>query len=151
MTLRTRIADEMKASMKAGTAARTSTLRMVASKLKTADIEGRPRTDEIAEDGIVALLRKMVKERQESAVLYRQGNREELASKEEAEILVIEELLPASLDDEALRASVDAAVTELGASSVKDMGKVVAALKAKHGAALDMGKAGPMVKARLVG
>ncbi len=83
--------------------------------------------------------------------LYRQGGREELAVKEEAEIAVIESFLPRRLDDAAMAAAIDAAVAETGATSIKEMGKVMAALKAKHAAVLDMAKAGPMVKARLGG
>jgi uncharacterized protein YqeY len=95
------------------------------------------------------MLRGMVKSRRESVVLYRQGNRPELAAKEEAEIAVIEAFLPQQMDDEAIRHAVTGAVAETGATSIKDMGKVMAALKARHAAALDMGKAGPLVKAAL--
>ena len=85
----------------------------------------------------------------EPAELYRQGHRPELADKEEAEIGVIEAFLPAPLDEAAMAAAVDAAVAETGAGGIKEMGKVMAALRAKHGAALDMARAGPLVKARL--
>jgi len=97
------------------------------------------------------MLRGMAKSRRESVDLYRQGNRPELVAKEEAEIAVIEGFLPQQMDDAAMAAAVDAAVAEAGAASIKDMGKVMAVLKSRHAAALDMAKAGPMVKARLGG
>jgi len=150
MTLRTRFMDEMKASMKAGTAARTSTIRMVMAKLKDTDIAARPSgVSEVPEEQIVSMLRGMVKSRRESVEMYRQGNRPELAEKEEAEIAVIEDFLPQQMDDAALQAAVDAAVAETGAASIKDMGKVMAELRAKHAATMDMAKAGPLVKAKL--
>jgi uncharacterized protein YqeY len=95
------------------------------------------------------MLRGMVKSRAESAALYRQGNRLELAEKEDAEIAVIESFLPQQMDEAAMAAAVAEAVAETGATSVKDMGKVMAALRAKHGAVMDMAKAGPLVKVRL--
>jgi uncharacterized protein YqeY len=93
----------------------------------------------------------MVKSRRESVELYRQGQRPELVAKEEAEIAVIEGFLPAQMDDSALGKAVDEAIAATGAASAKDMGKVMAALKQAHGAALDMGRVGPLVKARLAG
>jgi uncharacterized protein YqeY len=150
MTLRARFLDEMKASMKAGTAERTSAIRMIMAKLKDADIASRPSgVPEVPEEQIVSMLRGMVKSRRESVEMYTQGNRPELAAKEEAEIAVIEAFLPQQLDDTATEAAVAEAVAETGATSIKDMGKVMAALRAKHAATLDMGKAGPMVKAKL--
>ena len=150
MTLRTQFTDQMKASMKAGDSARTSTLRMIMAKLKDTDIASRPKgIDQIPDEEIIAMLRGMVKSRRESVALYRQGNRPELAAKEEAEIAVIESFLPSQMDEAAMQQAVADAVAETGAASIKDMGKVMAVLKAKHAASLDMAKAGPMVKARL--
>lgn len=150
MTLRTRFTDEMKASMRAGDAPRTSTIRMIMAKLKDTDIAARPRGgDPVSDDEITAMLRGMVKQRREAAELYVQGNRPELAAKEQAEIVVIEAFLPQQMDDAALQQAVDRAVAETGATSPKEMGRVMAALKAAHGAALDMGRIGPLVKARL--
>ncbi len=152
MSARERFGEALKTSMKAGTAPRTSTLRMMLAKLKDADIAARPKgVTAIADDDVTAMLRGMVKSRRESVDLYRQGNRPELAAKEEAEIAVIEEFLPQAMDDAALAAAVDQAVAETGAASPKEMGKVMAALKTAHGAALDMSRAGPLVKARLGG
>ena len=95
------------------------------------------------------MLRGMVKSRRESVELYRQGHRQDLVDKEEAEIAIIESFLPQSMDEAAMAEAVAAAIAETGAGSIKDMGKVMAALRAKHAATLDMAKAGPMVKARL--
>jgi uncharacterized protein YqeY len=97
------------------------------------------------------MLRGMVKSRRESVELYNQGNRPELAAKESAEIAVIEAFLPQQMDDAALAGAVDAAMAEAGASSIKDMGKVMAALKARHGATLDMARAVAAVRAKLAG
>ncbi len=150
MSLRESFLEQMKLSMKAGTPARTSSLRMIMAKLKDADIAARPKgVDQIPEDDIVAMLRGMVKSRRESVEMYTQGNRPELAAKEEAEIAVIESFLPSQMDDAAMQKAVADAVAESGAASIKDMGKVMAVLKAKHAASLDMAKAGPMVKAHL--
>ena len=150
MSLRESFTEQMKLSMKAGTAARTSTLRMVMAKLKDTDIAARPKgIDQVPDEEIIAMLRGMVKSRRESVALYRQGNRPELAAKEEAEITVIESFLPNQMDEAAMRQAVADAVTETAATSIKDMGKVMAVLKARHAASLDMAKAGPMVKARL--
>ncbi|GGJ05673.1 GatB/YqeY domain-containing protein [Neoroseomonas lacus] len=150
MSLRDRFTDELKTAMRAGEAARVSTLRMITAKLKDSDIAARPGPP-IDEAGIIAMLRGMAKSRAESVTMYRQGGREELAAKEEAEIAIIDSFLPQQLDDAAMAAAVDAAVAEAGATSVKEMGKVMAVLKGKYAAVLDMAKAGPMVKARLGG
>jgi uncharacterized protein len=150
MGLRETLTEEVKLSMKAGTAARTSTLRMVMAKLKDSDIASRPKgIDHIPDEDIIAMLRGMVKSRRESVDLYTQGNRPELAAKEEAEIAVIDGFLPSQMDETAMRQAVADAVAETGAAGIKDMGKVMAVLKAKHAASLDMAKAGPMVKAHL--
>jgi uncharacterized protein YqeY len=98
---------------------------------------------------VLSMLRGMVKSRRESEALYQQGHRPELAAKENAEIAIIEAFLPQQMDDAAMEAAVTGAIAEAGATSIKDMGKVMAALRAKHAAALDMSKAGPLVKARL--
>ena len=147
MSLRERFTAELKTSMKAGNAARTSTLRLILAKLKDTEIAARPK--DVGEDEIQAMLRGMVKSRRDSIALYRQGNRPELAAKEEAEIAVIESFLPQQMGEAEMAEAVDAAVAETGASSPKDMGRVMGALRAKHGTALDLGRAGPLVKARL--
>ncbi len=137
--------------MRAGDAARTSTLRMILARLKDMDIAARPKgVTAIPDDEVMSMLRGMVKSRRESIDLYQQGNRPELAAKEEAEIAVIEGFLPQPISEQDLTAAVEEAVEATGATSPKDMGRVMAALKATHGAALDMGRAGPLVRARLV-
>jgi uncharacterized protein YqeY len=150
--LRARFTAALKEAMLAKDAARVSTLRMITAKLKDTDIAARPSgVAQVPEEQIVAMLRGMAKSRRESVDLYRQGGREELAAKEEAEIAVIEGFLPQQMDEAAMQAAVAAAVAETGAASIKDMGKVMAALRAKHAASLDMAKAGPLVKAALGG
>ena len=152
MALREQFTGQLKAAMLAGDAPRVSTLRMVMAKLKDADIAARPKGIAAIPDAeILALLRGMVKSRHESVALYRQGNRPELAAREEAEIAVIEAFLPRQMDDAALAAAVAEAIAATGAAAMKDMGRVMAELKARHGAALDLSRAGPMVKAGLAG
>jgi uncharacterized protein YqeY len=149
--LRTRFTAALKEAMLAKDAAKTSTIRMITAKLKDVDIAARPSgVDKVPDDQVISMLRGMVKSRRESVELYKQGGRQELAEKELAEIAVIEGFLPSQMDDAAIAAAVEAAIAEAGATSVKDMGKVMAALK-KHGAALDMSRANPLVKAKLGG
>ena len=148
MTLRTQFTDALKTSMKAGDAARTSTLRMILAKVKDADIAARP-AEALSDEAVIGVLRGMVKSRRDSVALYTQGARPELAAKEEAEIAVIEGFLPQQMDEAAVAQAVEAAIAETGAAGPKDMGRVMAALKAKHAAALDMARATPLVKARL--
>jgi uncharacterized protein len=150
MGLREQFTEQLKASMKAGDAPRTSTLRMILARLKDVDIAARPKgVDRVPDEEVVATLRNMVKSRRESVDLYGQGNRPELAAKEEAEIAVIESFLPRQMDETATAQAVADAIAETGAASIRDMGKVMAALRAKHAATLDMAKAGQVVKARL--
>ena len=150
MTLREQINDRLKTSMKAGDTATTSTLRMVNARIKDIDIAARPKgVDKVPDEEIHAALRSMVKTRRESIVLYQQGKRPELVAKEQAEIKVIEGFLPAAMDETALRQAVAEAIAATGATSQKEMGKVMAALKAKCGAAIDMSLAGPLVKSAL--
>ena len=150
MSLRDQFAEQLKASMKGGDAPRTSTIRMILARLKDIDIAARPKgVDRVPDEEIIAALRGMVKSRRESVELYRQGNRPELVAKEEAEIAVIEGFLPRQMDETATAQAVSDAIAETGATGIKDMGKVMAALRVKHAATLDMAKAGQMVKARL--
>ena len=150
MPIRDDLTAATKTSMLARDADRTSTLRMIAAKLKDSDIAARPKgLTAIPEEEIVAMLRSMIKSRRDAIALYRQGKREELAAKEEAEIAVIEEFLPKTLSGDALAGVIQEAIVNTGATSPKDMGKVIAALKAKHGPALDMSVASAAVKAAL--
>ena len=142
----------MKSAMRAGDKARLSTIRMMQSALKDKDIEnrglGKPQA---SDEEILGLLQKMTKQRQDSVALYRQGNRPELADAEEAEIAVIASFMPAQLSEDEMRAAVKEAVAETGAAGMKDMGKVVAALRAKFAGRMDFGKASGLVKAALAG
>jgi uncharacterized protein YqeY len=150
MSLRDEITAAVKAAMLARDAERTSTLRMIQAKLKDTDIAARPKgLTAVPDDEIFAMLRSMIKSRRDAVALYKQGGREELAAKEEAEIAVIEEFLPRTLAGEGLEAAVKEAIAATGAASAKDMGKVIGALKAKHGASLDMGATSAAVKAAL--
>ena len=150
MALRDEFTQQLKAAMLARDAARVSTLRMITARLKDVDIAARPKgIDQVPDAEIIAMLRGMAKSRRESVDLYRQGNRPELVAKEEAEIAVIESFLPSQMDQAATEAAVAEAIAETGASSVKDMGRVMALLKERHAASLDMAKVGPIVKARL--
>lgn len=152
MALRETFTEQLKASMKAGDAPRTSTLRMILARLKDVDIAARPKgVSQVPDDDILAMLRGMVKSRRDSVELYRQGKRPDLVAKEEAEIAVIESFLPQQMDESAMRAAVAEAVAETGAAGVRDMGKVMAALRARHAGTLDMARVGPVVRAALGG
>ena len=148
------IRDDIKAAqvaaMKAGDKARLGTIRLMLAKIKDKDIELRTGTAPADDDVLVTdVLQKMVKQRRESIALYEQGGRQELADVEAAEVVVIEEFLPAQLSDDEATAAIKAIVTELGAESLKDMGKVMAAVKDRLGSQLDMSKASGWVKAAL--
>jgi len=151
--LRAQLNDALKTAMKARDQRAISTVRLILAALKDRDIAARGRgvSDGIDEAEIVEMLRKMVRQRHESIGLYEQGNRLELAQQEREEIGVIERFLPKQMDEAAMRAAVEAAVTELGGSSLKDMGKIMAVLKERHAGELDMAKAGQMVKQKLGG
>jgi len=149
MALRDQFTEQLKTAMKGGDAPRVSTLRMIMAKLKDTDIAARPALEKVPDEQIVAMLRGMAKSRRESVDLYKQGKREDLVAKEEAEIAVIEAFLPQQLDAAATEAAVVAAIAETGAASVKDMGRVMAVLKAKYAATLDLGKVGPVVRGKL--
>ena len=150
--LREQFTAQLKEAMLAKDAARVSAIRMITARLKDVDIAARPKgITQVPDEEVIAMLRTMVKSRRESVDLYRQGNRAELVAKEEAEIAVIEAFLPAQMDEAATAEAVKAAIAESGATGIKEMGKVMAVLKAKYGAVLDMGRVGPMVKAQLGG
>jgi len=151
MDMRSRITADLKEAMKAKDAERLSTLRLINAAIKDREIaaRGEGEGDEISEDAILAILGKMVKQRQESARQYEEGGRLELAEKELSEISVIEGYLPRQLDDAETEAAVAAAITAVGAASIRDMGKVMAELKGKYTGQMDFGKVGPLVKAKL--
>ena len=146
--------DSIKAAqvtaMKAGDKPRLAAVRLILAKLKDRDIELRTASSLPDDDTLVVeVLQKMVKQRRESITLYEQGGRQELADAEAAELTVIEEFLPQQLSETETVAAIEAIKAELGASSVKDMGKVMAELKVRHGNELDMSKASGLVKAAL--
>jgi uncharacterized protein YqeY len=149
------IRDDIKAAlvtaMKGGDKARTGTIRLIQSALKNREIELRGGSGAVADDDVTVteVLQKMIKQRRESVALYEQGGRQELADAETAEIAVIETFLPRQMSEEEAGAAIDAIVAETGASSVKDMGRVMAAVKERHAGQLDMSKASGLVKARL--
>ncbi|HWU00068.1 MAG TPA: GatB/YqeY domain-containing protein [Terriglobales bacterium] len=149
--LRQRLNDDVKTAMKARDQATTSTLRMVLATLKDRDIAARPsgNADGIDEAGIIDMLQKMVKQRRESIDLYKQGNRQELVDKEQGEIDVIERYLPKQLSEAEASSAIDKVIADLGASSIKDMGKVMAALKERFAGQMDFAKAGGLVKQKL--
>lgn len=148
------IRDEIKSAqttaMKAGDKERLAAVRLILAKIKDRDIELRT-ASQVPEDDVLVtdVLQKMVKQRRESIAMYEQGGRAELAAKEQAELEVIESFLPTQMSEEETRVAIEAIKAELGASSVKDMGKVMAALKERHGTQLDMSKASGLVKAAL--
>ncbi len=136
--------------MKAGEKDRLAAVRLILAKLKDRDIELRTQSAPADDDAVVVeVLQKMVKQRRESIALYEQGGRQELADVEKAELAVIETFLPAQMDEAETTAAIEAIKAELGASSVKDMGRVMATLKERHGSQLDMSKASALVKAAL--
>ncbi|WP_137752172.1 GatB/YqeY domain-containing protein [Sphingopyxis sp. L1A2A] len=148
------IRDDIKAAqvaaMKAGDKARLGTIRLMLAKIKDKDIELRTGTAPADDDVLVTdVLQKMIKQRRESIAMYEQGNRQELADIEAAEVVVIEDFLPAQLSDDEAQAAIKAIAAELGAESLKDMGRVMAAVKDRHGSELDMSKASGWVKAAL--
>jgi uncharacterized protein YqeY len=148
------IRDQIKAAltsaMKAGDRPRTGALRLIQSALKNRDIELRGTASPPDDDTLVnEVLQKMIKQRRESIDMYKKGGRDELAAAEAAEVAVIEEFLPQQMGDAEIAAAIDAIVAETGASSVKDMGRVMALVKERHAGQLDMGKASQMVKAKL--
>jgi len=151
MDLRSRVSTALKEAMKAKEADRLSTLRLINAAIKDRDIAARGDGEDgrVGDDVVLSILGKMVKQRQESARAYEEGGRLELAEKERAEIRIIEEFLPRQLDEDETLAAVDKAIAETGADSIRDMGKVMGALKARYTGQMDFGKVGPMVKDRL--
>lgn len=148
--LRDSIKAAQVAAMKSGDKPRLAAVRLILAKLKDRDIELRTAASLPDDDALVVeVLQKMGKQRRESIELYVQGGRQELADAERAELAVIEEFLPAQMGEDETRAAIEAIKAEVGASSVKDMGKVMAELKARHGTTLDMSKASGLVKAAL--
>ena len=150
--LREAFNERMKTALRAKDQRTLSTVRLIMAALKDKDIEARGggNTAGIGESEIQRLLQGMIKQRRESMALYRQGSRPELAQKESDEIAVIESFLPQQMDDAGIEAAAKTAIADAGASGIKDMGRVMAALRERHAGVLDMAKAGAAVK-RLLG
>jgi uncharacterized protein len=145
--MRNKINDDLKTAMKAGDKDRVGTLRLINAAIKSADIEARPSgKDKISDGDILSVLAKMVKQRRDSIEQFNAGGRPELAEKEQAEIAVIEGYLPQQMSEDEAKAAIAAVIKETGAAGPKDMGKVMAALKAKYAGQMDFGKASGLTK-----
>ncbi len=147
--MREQFTSELKTAMKAGDKRRVETIRMITAGLKDKDIEARTSGKPVGNEEILALLQKMVKSRQESVEIYDKAGRVDLATQEREEIAIIQSFLPQQMSEAEVEAAVADAVTESGATTIKDMGKVVGLLKSKYAGRMDFGKASAAVKARL--
>jgi uncharacterized protein YqeY len=151
MSLREKITEAMKEAMKARDAKRLATVRLMLAALKDKDIAARSESSRelLGDDEILSLLAKMIKQREESAAVYSQGGRPELADNEKAEIAIIRTFMPKQMDEGEARTAIAAVVAELSAASLKDMGKVMAALKERYAGQMDFGRASGQVKVAL--
>lgn len=147
--MRTQFPEQLKIAMKAGDRQRVSALRLIIAALKDKDIEARGLGKTVSDDDVLALLQKMVKSRQESLAIYEGAGREDLAAVERDEITVVNSFLPKAIDDAEMAAAIDAAIAETAAAGMKDMGKVIAVLRAKYAGRMDFGKASGVVKGKL--
>jgi hypothetical protein len=149
--LRQKLSDALKVAAKSGDKRALSTIRLILAALKDRDIaaRGRGQSDGIAEAEILEMLQKMVKQRHESIELYRRGQRDDLVRQEEEEIGVIDRFRPQAMDEDATEAAVSEVMAELEANSIKDMGRVMAALKERYAGRMDFSKASGIVKGRL--
>ena len=149
--LRDKLNEAMKDAMRARDTAALGTIRLILAKLKEVDIAARTEANRegVADDRILSMLQGMIKQRNESVVLYEKGNRADLADKEKAEIAVIERFLPQQMDEAAVDAAIREAIAATGATSIKDMGKVMGQLKAKYAGQIDFSKASAAVKKAL--
>ena len=153
MSLRAQLNDAMKEAMKAKDAKRLATVRLVLAALKDRDIAARSETSRelLGDDEILSLLAKMIKQREESAIAYDAGNRPELAAGEREEIAIIRSFMPAQMDDAEMKAAVQKTIADVGATAIKDMGKVMAALKERYAGQMDFSKASAATKDALSG
>ena len=147
--MRERFANELKAAMKASDKRRVATIRMIMAALKEREIEARGQGKALAEDNIMALLQKLIRSRRESQEIYEKAGRPDLAAQEAEEISIIDSFLPQQLSESEMDGAIAAAIEKTGASSVKDMGKVVGALKGEYAGRMDFAKASARVKAIL--
>ena len=148
MSLTDTIKNDMKDAMRAGEKARLGTVRMLLAAIKQREVDDRTTIDDAA---VLGVIEKMVKQRRESVTQYREGGREDLASKEEAEIGVLQNYLPEQLSDAEVDALIDEIVSATGAETIKDMGRVMGEIKKKAAGRVDMGSVGPRVRERLSG
>jgi uncharacterized protein YqeY len=146
MSLKGTITDDMKSAMKAGDKDRLKVLRLILAAIKQVEVDTRAELDD---PGVLGVLDKMVKQRRDSIEQFTKGNRDDLASIERAEINVLEDYLPAKMDDAELEALIDEVISSTGAESIRDMGRVMGAIKAKAAGRVDMGTVGARVKSRL--
>jgi uncharacterized protein YqeY len=149
--LRDQINDALKEAMKARNERAVSTLRMVNSALKNADIEARTTGKPLDDAAVLSILQKMIKQRQESVELYQKGGRADLVKQEQDEIAIISAYLPKQMSEDEVKTAIDAAVAETGAAGMKDMGKVIGVLRGKYAGQMDFAKASALVKAKLSG
>ncbi len=151
--LREKLTEAMKDAMRAKDQAALGTIRLILAKLKDVDIAARTEASRegVADDKILSMMQGMIKQRNESIALYEKGGRDDLAEKEKAEIAVIERFLPQQMDEAAVEAAVREAIAAAGATSIKDMGGVMAALKGKYAGQMDFAKASAAVKKALAG
>jgi len=149
--LRDKLSDAVKDAMKSGEKLKLSTLRMVQAAVKNADIEARTGKGPLDDDAILGIMQKLIKQRQDSVELYEKGGRAELAKQEKDEIEIIKGFLPAQMSDAEMKAAISEIIAREGASGVKDMGKVMASLKAAYAGKMDFGKASGAVKSLLAG
>jgi uncharacterized protein YqeY len=147
--LRDKINEDLKLAMKAKDERRVSTLRMVNAAFKNADIEARGQGKQLGDDDLLGLMQKMIKQRQESVELYDKGGRPELAEQERGEIAIIRNFMPQQMEEAQARAAIAEVIKQEGATGVKDMGRVMAALKAAYAGRMDFGKASGLVKGML--
>ena len=147
-TLKEQLQNDTNSALRAGKKARLSVLRLVMAAIKQREVDSR---EEMTDDSVLSLLEKMVKQRHDSITQFKQGNRDDLVAKEEAEVGVLQEYLPEQLDEAATLALVDEVIAATGANSPKDMGRVMGELKARAAGKIDMGKVSGLVKARLTG
>jgi uncharacterized protein YqeY len=146
MSLKERITDDMKAAMRSGEKERLGVIRMITSAIKQREVDERITLDDAQ---VLSVLEKMIKQRKESLVQFQAGNRQDLVDKESAEITLLQGYLPAQLSDTELDTLIQEAITATGASSIKDMGKVMGLIKGKAQGRADMGAVGAKIKARL--
>jgi uncharacterized protein len=149
MALRDEFTASLKEAMKAGDKLKVSTLRLITSALKDRDIEARGAGKTLTDDDILALLQKMVKQRQESLKIYQDAGRSDLAEQEQGEITIIQSYLPQQMEESEVSSAIDSVIAEIGAASIKDMGKVMAALKERFAGRMDFGAASGVIKAKL--